>query len=170
MEDILNDWIILVYRIPAQPTRLRLQVWRKLQQMGALYLQNAVSALPNRPDLAENMDYIAGMIEEMGGSCYLFSAKALLPGSPARLAEEFRAQSDKRMEEIAARLDEIQGCLNSAAEPDAVERIEDDVKRERVSFLRARRLAFFGGTKEEDVDVRMDHLKKALDDLYRSGR
>jgi hypothetical protein len=138
--------------------------------MGALYLQNAVSLLPNRPDLAENMDYIAASIEEMGGSCYLFSAKALLPGSPGRLAEEFRAQSDKRMEEIAARLGAIQECLDSTKDPESIERIEEDVKRERVAYLRARRLAYFGGTKEKDVDERLENLKRTLDDLYRSEK
>src|SRR5437899_2513667 len=44
-----QKWTLLVYRIPAQPTRLRLQIWRRLQKMGALYLQNAVCLLPSRP-------------------------------------------------------------------------------------------------------------------------
>ena len=163
-------WTLLIYRIPTQPSRLRLQIWRKLQAMGGLYLQNAACLLPSRPDLDENMQYIAGQIEEMGGSCYLFSASALLPGSVERLREEFRAQADTQLEEIMERLDRVSATLAAAASPSALEHAEGELKRERVAFLRARRLAFFGSAKEAEVDARLEALKRSLDELYRSGK
>src|ERR1044071_3287688 len=92
-----NEWILLIYRIPAQPTRLRLWIWRKLQRMGALYLQNAACILPARPDLIENMQYVADAIEEMGGTCHLFRASAALPGSTERIRYEFRDMADERL-------------------------------------------------------------------------
>lgn len=161
-------WTILVYRIPAHPTRLRLQVWRKLQRMGALYLQNAACILPARPDLDENMQYVAAAIEEMGGAAHLFTATMPLPGADERIVAEFRALADGRLEEIAARLDRIQGQLDSPASPSALERAEEELKRERIAYLRARRLAYFGSAREADVDSRLEELKRALDDLYRS--
>lgn len=163
-------WTLLVYRIPSQPSRLRLQIWRKLQAMGGLYIQNAVCLLPSRADLDENMQYIAAQIEEMGGSCYLFSAASLLPGSVERLTEEFRAQADTRLQEIIQRLDRISATLETNADPDLREQAEGDLKRERVAYLRARRLAFFGNTQENEVDARLDALKRSLDDLYRSDQ
>lgn len=42
-------WLVLVYKIPAEPTRLRAGVWRKIKNLGAVYLQNAVAALPYSP-------------------------------------------------------------------------------------------------------------------------
>ena len=37
-----DNWVVLIYRIPSQPSRLRLQVWRKLQRMGeAVSIGNA---------------------------------------------------------------------------------------------------------------------------------
>jgi hypothetical protein len=163
-------WTLLVYKIPTQPSRLRLQIWRKLQVMGALYVQNAACLLPARPDLDENMQYIAAQIEEMGGSCYLFSASALLPGSVERLVEEFRAQADSHLEEIIERLDKVSATLETVASPSALERAEGELKRERVAYLRARRLAFFGSTKEAEVDAQLDALKRSLDELYRSAK
>ena len=163
-------WTLLVYKIPTQPSRLRLHIWRKLQAMGGLYVQNAACLLPSRPDLDENMQYIAAQIEEMGGSCYLFSASALLPGSVERLMEEFRAQADTQLQEIVKRLDSISSALDATASPDVLEQAEGELKRERVAYLRARRLAFFGSTKESEVDARLDALKRSLDKLYRSGK
>lgn len=163
-----ENWCLLIYRIPAHPTRLRLQVWRRLQKMGAVYLQNAVCLLPARPELVENMEYVAGMIEEMGGTCFLLTARESVGGTDERLKEEFRVLADSRSEEIAARLDRISEALESAACPSALERAEDDLKRERIAWLRARRLAYFGSARESEVDSRLESLKQALDDLYRS--
>jgi hypothetical protein len=41
-----EQWLLLVYRIPAEPTRLRAMVWRRLKALGAVYLQNSAAALP----------------------------------------------------------------------------------------------------------------------------
>lgn len=163
-------WSLLVYRIPAQPTRLRLQVWRALQKMGAVYLQNAVCLLPARPELAENMQYVAGLIEEHGGTCFLFHAREALPGTDERLAEEFRALADSRLELIIERLDGIRDEVDKAATPGALERAEEELKKERIAYLRARRLSYFGSAREQEVDSRLDSLKVALDELYRSSK
>src|SRR5207247_2541547 len=95
-----DEWALLVYRIPAQPSRLRLQIWRLLQRMGAVYLQNAACLLPARPDLVENMQYVAATIQEMGGTCHLFNARTLLPDGDSRIRDEFRDLVDGRLEEI----------------------------------------------------------------------
>ena len=54
-----REWVLLVYKIPPHPTRLRAQVWRKLQRYGAIYLQNSVCIVPATSELAENMQWIA---------------------------------------------------------------------------------------------------------------
>lgn len=170
MRDASDGWVLLVYRIPNQPTRLRLQIWRRLQQMGVLYLQDAVCLLPARSDLIENMHYIAEAVEEMGGSCHLFAAKSLLPGEDERLREGFRAQADSRMEPMAERLLALRSELESAATLSELEQAEEALKKERVSYLRARRLAFFGSSKSAEVDVCLDSLRKALDSLHRMDK
>ena len=47
-----NSWLVLVYRIQSEPTRLRAAVWRRLKTLGAMYgdvdLRNAI----DREDLA----------------------------------------------------------------------------------------------------------------------
>ena len=43
------QWLLLVYRIPSEPTRLRAGVWRKIKGLGAIYVQNSAAALPASP-------------------------------------------------------------------------------------------------------------------------
>src|SRR5438105_1542462 len=98
-----RDWTILIYKIPPQPTRLRLQIWRRLQKMGALYLQDAVCLLPALPEHTENMQYVAAAIEEMGGTCFVFDAGTILPSSPEHIEAQFRQLADSRLDEIVRR-------------------------------------------------------------------
>ncbi|GAY10922.1 Chromate resistance protein ChrB [Pseudonocardia sp. N23] len=42
-------WLVLIYRVPSEPTRLRATVWRRLKGLGAIYVQNSVAALPEGP-------------------------------------------------------------------------------------------------------------------------
>jgi len=39
-------WLVLIYRVPPEPTRLRSTVWRRIKSLGAIYLQNSAAALP----------------------------------------------------------------------------------------------------------------------------
>ncbi|HWC77549.1 MAG TPA: Chromate resistance protein ChrB, partial [Blastocatellia bacterium] len=39
-------WILLVHQLPPKPTNLRVRVWRKLQQIGAVAVKNSVYVLP----------------------------------------------------------------------------------------------------------------------------
>ena len=41
-----DGWLLLVYRVPPEPSRLRSAVWRRLKSLGAIYLQNSAAALP----------------------------------------------------------------------------------------------------------------------------
>lgn len=164
------EWVFLVYKIPTQPSRLRLQIWRTLQRMGALYVQDGVCLLPARDDLVENMQYVATAVEEMGGTSLLFGASSLLPDGTPRLEADFRILSDKRLEEIAGRLERIGATLDEAASLSDLERVEGEIKRERVAYLRARRLSYFGGSSEAKVDALFDRLSRMLDDLHRASK
>jgi len=163
------EWTLLVYRIPQQPSRLRLQIWRRLQRMGALYLQDAVCLLPARPDLQENMQYIGETIAEMEGTYHLFSAKSIFAEGTERLIQNFRQLADTRYEEIGARIKNVEASLEEAASLTELETAEEELKRERIAYLKAKRLAYFGSGSEREVENRLDTLRRSLDGLHRGS-
>src|SRR5437016_1691778 len=99
-----SAWTLLVYKLPPQPTRLRIQIWRKLQAIGAVYLQDGAAALPSRDDLDENLSYIAASVNELGGNAILLRATAFGANDAEELTERFRRSADARMSEILVRL------------------------------------------------------------------
>jgi hypothetical protein len=49
-------WVLLVYRLPREPSRHRVAVWRKLRDLGALYLKDGVAALPEDAVTREQLE------------------------------------------------------------------------------------------------------------------
>lgn len=91
-------WLLLVYRIPSEPTRLRAAVWRRLKMLGAVYLQNSAAALPAGETAERALRRLRHEIGEMQGSAVLLSCTALVGGQD--VAALFRAARDGEYEEI----------------------------------------------------------------------
>ena len=69
-------WLLLVYRVPSEPTRLRSAVWRRLKSLGAIYLQNSAAALPAGLGAERALRKLRSEILDMGGSTSFSSSSA----------------------------------------------------------------------------------------------
>src|SRR4051795_10872995 len=67
-------WLILIYRLPREPSRPRVAVWRKLKALGALYLQDGVVALPGDAVTREQLEWLQVHIREAQGEATLWQA------------------------------------------------------------------------------------------------
>lgn len=90
--------MLLIYRIPSEPTRLRATVWRRLKSLGAVYLQNSAAALPAGDAAERALRRLRHEIGEMQGSAVLMSCTALVGGQD--VTELFQAARDSEYEEI----------------------------------------------------------------------
>ncbi|MDA8044306.1 MAG: ChrB domain-containing protein [Actinomycetota bacterium] len=96
-----HRWLVLVYRVPSEPTRLRATVWRRLRSLGAVYLQNSVATLPAGPAAERAMRKLRHEIIEMGGTAVLMESEALVGEADVRSA--FQAARHDEYEEIVDR-------------------------------------------------------------------
>ena len=102
-----SRWLLLVYRIPTEPTRLRAGVWRKLKGLGAIYIQSSAAALPASTQSERALRALRAEITDLGGTAILFSA-ATLAGQD-QLLKSFNAARDDEYEEI---IDKCQDFLS----------------------------------------------------------
>lgn len=84
-------WLLMVYKIPREPTAGRVAAWRKLTRLGALLLQDAVWVVPSTGRNREQFQWIASEIAEMGGEATLFEADALFSNAEPTLRERFES-------------------------------------------------------------------------------
>jgi hypothetical protein len=161
-------WTLLVYKLPSQPTRLRIQVWRKLQAVGAVYLQDGVAALPSREDLDENLSYIAASVHDLGGSVIHLKAQAFAMKDSHEIVERFRRSADTRVNEILVRLEAL--SIPEIHSEAALAELEEALKRERLAYLKARRLNYFGSSLEPEVESRLSSIRLNLDAFMRGEK
>ena len=93
-----GDWLLLVYRVPPEPTRLRAAVWRRIKSLGAIYLQNSAAALPFGVSAERSLRKLRSEILDMSGTAVLLSCEVLAGEADVRAA--FQAARDDEYEEI----------------------------------------------------------------------
>lgn len=92
------EWLVLIYKVPSEPSRLRVSIWRRLKGLGAIYLQSSAAALPAGASAERALRKLRHEIMEMSGSAVLLSSRLLGGGSD--VAARFRAARDDEYDEI----------------------------------------------------------------------
>lgn len=103
-------WLLLVYRVPREPTRLRATVWRRLKMLGAVYLQNSVAALPDSTSHERSLRLLRREIVDMGGTAQVMRCDVLAGGS--EVTATYNAARDEEYTEI------VDKCADFLAEID----------------------------------------------------
>jgi hypothetical protein len=95
-------WILLSSRLPREPSRLRLAIWRRLKRLGAVLIHDAVWMLPADAKTQEAFEWLAEEIEEQGGTAWVWEAVGLSAAQDRAAVESFRREADARYAEIGA--------------------------------------------------------------------
>jgi len=96
----LRTWMMLVYRVPNEPTASRVYVWRKLKRLGALLLHDAVWILPATPHTREQLRWLATEIAELAGEASVWESRLAHGPEDDVLVGQFRAAVDSTYGEI----------------------------------------------------------------------
>ncbi|MFC3999396.1 Chromate resistance protein ChrB [Nocardiopsis sediminis] len=95
-------WIILVSKLPAQPSRHRVAVWRELRKIGALSLGQGVWAVPDVPAVADGLARAVELTERPGGQAVTLVASGRGPEDSARFRDLFTAARSAEWAEFLA--------------------------------------------------------------------
>jgi hypothetical protein len=100
-------WLILVYQLPREPSRHRVAVWRKLKDLGALYLQDGVATLPEDAVTREQLEWLQLRIREAGGEATLWEARPGTVAEEGALVGAFRASREEAYRAIVAETERV---------------------------------------------------------------
>lgn len=139
------SWVLLVYKIPREPTALRATVWRKLKRLGALLLHDAVWLLPATPWTREQMQWLAVEILELGGEAYVWEARELVVGQEQALVQQFQSRVDMVYQEILTELQREDADLQALSRKYQHIRTQDYFSSVLGQQVRAKLLAARGG-------------------------
>ena len=100
----VKKWLLLIYRIPREPTTGRVFVWRKLKQLGAIALQDAVWVLPQTPRTQEQLQWLSSEITELKGEAMLWDAEQLYATDSETLRRQFIEPVEAEYRDVLAAL------------------------------------------------------------------
>jgi DNA-binding transcriptional regulator PaaX len=162
-----GGWLLLVYRVPSEPSRLRAAVWRRLKSLGAIYLQNSAAALPVSVGAERALRKLRSQILDMGGTAALLSC-AVLAGEPDVRAA-FQAARDDEYEEIVDKCEDFLAQVKKEYVADhfsyaELEENEVDLVKLRNWFARVRQRDVFGAAGRPPAEKALETCQQALDD------
>jgi hypothetical protein len=140
------SWVLLVYRIPREPTSSRATIWRKLKRLGALLLHDAVWVLPATPWTREQFQWLAVEIGELEGEAYLWESHLLLNGQEDALVRQFQARVDAAYQEVLDGLEQDDADLVALSRKYQQVRAQDYFHSEVGLQVRERLMSARGGT------------------------
>src|SRR5262245_59447108 len=96
--------LILVHQLPPRPSNLRVRVWRRLQQVGAVVLRNSLYVLPSTDEAREDFNWVREEIVASGGEVSVFEASTVDGYTDAELVQQFRAARNAEYQTLAAEI------------------------------------------------------------------
>ena len=96
----MKDWLLLIYKVPREPTSSRVYVWRKLKQLGALLLHDSVWVLPASDRTQEQFQWLAAEIVELQGEATLARAEFASLKQQRETISRFQEQVDMIFKKI----------------------------------------------------------------------
>lgn len=103
-----HGWLLISISTAGAPASLRTQVWRRLRSLGALYLQQSVCLLPDRPEVARAVRRLVDRVHHDGGSARLLRVLLSQQAEQAAVIAEFQAARDAEYAELLERLPELE--------------------------------------------------------------
>jgi hypothetical protein len=159
-------WLLLIYRVPPEPTRLRSTVWRRIKSLGAIYLQNSVAALPASPAAERSLRKLRREILDMSGTAVLISA-AVLAGE-AEVRNAFQAARNDEYEEIVDKCEDFLRQVQKEYDENhftyaELEENEVDLVKLRNWFAKVRERDAFDADGRQAAEKALDECEQSLE-------
>ena len=160
-------WLLFVHQLPSNRSNLRVRTWRRLQQLGAIPIKQAVYALPDTPNTREDFEWLKTEVKAAGGDASVFAADNVDAWSDDGLIEEFRRSRQEAYAVLARDIEKVLTRATGNRRPSgtrapAVRRLLE-VFQERLTGIES--IDFFGSAGRDRVATLLTRLEE-----HTSGR
>jgi hypothetical protein len=157
------SWLLMIHQLPAKPAYLRVKIWRRLQDIGAVAVKNAVHALPMNEDTQEDFEWLLREIREGGGEAFLCEARLIDGLSDEEVRALFDRARDADYAEIAKEARSLAKSLRRKGASDTAAELRGQVARLRKRLAEIAAIDFFGAIGRETAEELLSGLEAQLD-------
>jgi hypothetical protein len=163
-----HSWLLLTYKVPAEPAAKRIALWRKLKAMGAVYLQNGVCLLPRTDDHLRRLKVLENEVVEIGGEAVLLETVGPDRAQEQKVVERFTADRDEAYREFLGRCADFEAEIARETEAEhftyaELEENDEDLEKLKGWLAKIRKLDFYKAPLSAEADVRLAHCAALLE-------
>src|SRR5438552_13015040 len=120
---IALSWLLLIHQLPAKPAYLRVKIWRRLQDIGAVAVKNAVHALPMSEGTQEDFEWLLREITQGGGEAFLCETRLMDGLTDEQVRKLFEEARDADYAEIAKEARNLTKSMHSKLGTDTIKEL-----------------------------------------------
>src|SRR5947209_10445816 len=160
---LAHSWLLLIHQLPAKPAYLRVKVWRRLQDLGAVAVKNAVHALPMNEETQEDFEWLLREIQKGGGEAFVCEARLLDGLSDEEVRALFDRARDADYAELAKQAQALAKPQRRKTGGAVATELRAQVARLRKRLAEIAAIDFFGAIGRETAEELLRGLEAHLD-------
>lgn len=162
------SWRLITYRLPAEPSRHRVAVWRELRKLGAVPLQQGTWALPEGEGFDAGLTQVIATISDAGGQPVVLRVDDDDDAGTVSLVDLFTAQREAEWGEFLSDCGKYEAELADEVAKNKLTLAELDEEEESLERLRRwyrviRARDVYGAPSAADAERRLKECADALE-------
>ena len=171
-DDTARQWLLLIYKVPQDPTRFRTYLWRQMRTLGALSLQQMVCILPKTADHESEMQRLVAKIEGFRGEAHVLTFTSPSKEWEDRIITRFNATVNEDYAEVAENEERLQDEIHRETRKEKftfveLEDMEDDRAKIKREMARVQARDFFGAPGRSEAEAQMAESTKLFKEFSR---
>lgn len=163
-----QNWLLLTYKVPAEPATRRVALWRRLKGLGAVYLQSGVCLLPKTDEHVRRLKMLENDIAEMKGESVILETVALDRSQQEKVLARFKSDRDEQYREFLDKCSDFEGEIakETAANHFTYAELEEndvDLKKLQSWLDKIKKLDFYAAELRSEADERLRHCEILLE-------
>ena len=163
-----SAWLLLTYKVPPEPSKTRVAIWRRIRSLGAVYIQNGICVLPTSSEHQRQLRMVQAGIEHAGGEAVIFETAAMDSKQQVLMEGRFKHDRDQDYEEFLDKCADYK--LEVAKEVDAdhytfaeLKENDEDLKKLKSWLEKIKALDFYGASARAAAEEQLAQCEALLE-------
>lgn len=171
------NFLTFTYKIPREPSKNRVYIWRSVKELGAVYLQQGVALLPYEENLYKILQDLREQVNSLGGKSTLSQLNFLNEEDEKDIILEFKEQINEEYNELQDNCQRLIYELDRETENEKfqfseLQEGEEELKKLQRWHDKINKRNYFNSESEEKAKEMLEKAKYRLqqysDDVYKN--
>jgi hypothetical protein len=163
-----TSWLLLTYKVPPEPSKVRVAIWRRIRSLGAVYIQNSICVLPTNTEHQRQLRMVQGDIERAGGEAVVFETVALDAKQEARVVARFKHDREQDYEEFLDKCGDYKREVQKEVKAEhytfaELKENDEDLKKLKNWLSRIKALDFYGAPARAAAEQQLVECEEMLE-------